>query len=116
MAVDAEVELNAAGAPRAAPRDVSELDDVVEVYEVTPRLLVHRAPYLAADLGKDGHFDLVVLKDDRLPLARRVRGARAVEEEVRVTHLARGGHGIGIKEGISRELDLGFSDRGRAAG
>ena len=30
--------------------------------------------------------------------------------------IARGGHGIGIKEGISRELDLGFGDCGRAAG
>ena len=66
---DAEVELDAAGGPRTAQRDVAEFHDLVAVHEFVAGRLHAGAPHLPADLGQDPDLDPLVLEVDHRPLA-----------------------------------------------
>ena len=114
MAVYSEVQLYPPGAPRAALRDVPELDGVVEVDELVPGHLVDRAPYLPPDLGEYRHLHPVALEDHGLPFPRRALRARPVEEEVRIARDGRRRHGVRVGKRIRRHLQRRLRHRRRA--
>ena len=112
----AEVELDAARAPRTAHRDVAKLHRVVRIDEVAPRLEVLRAPHLAADRGNRRHFDQAVRELHGIPGLRTRHGALSVIAEIRIQPRLHRRHRIRISVRISRQRHFLQTDRYLAQG
>ena len=105
---NAEIELYAARTPRTAKRYIAELHDVVVVQERLAGNLVHGAPHFAADFRKHCDPDLLVLKNDGLPLLRYGLGDRSVKAKIRIKRRIGVSHGIGIGKSIRRKLQFRY--------